>query len=1091
MISGIWGIHMEKLFINIFQMSVSASYLILAVLIVRFLLRKAPKSMRSFLWLLVGIRLVIPFSVESVFSLIPSTQAVGEYIYDTVQPGMNTLADVSHTDITVSLPYQNTVMPSAEKHINKTPTVINIVTMVWVAGMTLMLTYMLISWFRLKRRVKMSVPVNVILDYNSTKTSQKIYQSDAVESPFLFGIIRPRIYIPGSVAREELPYIVQHEMMHLKRKDYLIKPAGFLLLSVYWFNPFVWAAYVMLCKDIELICDEKVIRQLGASGKKAYSQALLNSASNRRMITACPVAFGEVSVKERVKNVLNYKKPAFWVLAAAVLACIIVPVCFMTQKKADASENSADSAGAGVQNDGAMETLPAEDYNLDDLFAMAGEYEMLNPEKYPHAPRLSLNKDGTFSFSYSVVSSYWPHGTYERKDNILTAVTSDGRYHYQFTCIGDVNNSLLIFDTGHSSDVTDIDQKLKADAPIQDGSIFVKNILSQTLSDAGELSQTLQQKRSQGTTMTMEELQNQQVSLMEMQNQLTMGEMKVRHQQEKAKELQLTKEESDALDARLQEWIQEAQSALQQLGEDLNTCQAMIGTAEKADSQTAYEAVEHWAKAFCDRDGATIVKLADEKAEQDLVNRELLLQGVNDGKDYVAFGWSSPWPWGDNENNYRIINVTDRYAEILYYAWVSNPHVTVWREQLTFRKENDKYVITSETLQFMDSICTAGEFQQAYPNGTITGTMMDYGSFNGAGEALNNHATSNRNDWWYGKLLEPASAAVTLLNILDNPNKVGVHVKQSDTDGYIPTCTVTFDFYEDGSSVSVQMMQPYTLDGIWVPYAQTAPAIQAQEPVSSVSPNMITRQNVDDIIADDAKLLEALFPEHHESIPNVSFPYSVDLNGDGVEEKLEFTDLRYNGGDGGYALTVTDTETGSKIPLPDGYTEENGFPIRTFFSGRQGEEAQLLVQLGEEKKCQILASITFGSVYEIYERKGLFMEFKECFPNHSGKVAEADALSGCNIYYYNNEENPVILLKTYVSGFLGHADTLGYVITELRLQKDNTWISKHYFLLDSCHDISVTQTESGNIPVPSGNGNSFLPYSEGMDIDFIPLTPDK
>jgi len=1081
---------MEKLFINIFQMSVSASYLILAVLIVRSLLRKAPKSMRSFLWLLVGIRLVIPFSVESVFSLIPNTQAVDEYIYDTVQPGTNTLTDAPNTEVTVSLPYQNTVMPSSEKHMGKMPTAVQICARIWLAGMALMLVYMLTSWLRLKRRVKTAVPMNAILDFNSANINQKIYQSDAIESPFLFGIIRPRIYIPNSVAEEELPYIVQHEMTHLKRKDYLVKPAGFLLLSVYWFNPFVWAAYIMLCKDIELICDEKVIRQLGASCKKAYSQALLNSASNRRMIAACPVAFGEVSVKERVKNVLNYKKPAFWVLAAAVLACIIVPVCFMTQKKVDASENSADSADAEAQNegtnDGTMEAIPSEDYNLDDLFSMAGEYEMLNmePDKYRIVPNLSLDEDGQFTFLYDPLSSYLCAGKYDRTEDGQYIIAEDDSHHYQFTYI---DSWLLLFDAEQSSDVSRIDDKVNLIAPVENGSLFVKNSIYTVLNDVKKLSQSFNQKLSQGTTMTMEELRNQQESLMEMQNQLIMGEMKVQRQQEKAKELQLTKEESDALEARLQEWIQEAQSALQQLEEDLNTCQDMIDAAENTDSQTAYDTVEQWAKAFCDRDGAAIVKLADEKAERDLVDRELLLQSDNDGKDYVAFGWSSPWPWGDTDNNYCILNVTDRYAEILYYAWVSNPHVTVWREQLTFKMENDKYVITSETLQFMDSICTAGEFQQAYPDG-ITGTMMDYVSFNGAGEALNNHATSNRDDWWYGKLLEPDSAAVTLLNILDNPNKVGVHVEQADTDNYIPTCTVTFDFYEDGSSVSVQMMQPYTLDGIWVPYAQTAPMIQAQEDVASVSPNIITSQNVADIIAEDAELLEALFPEHHESIPNVSFPYMIDLNGDGIEEKLEFTDLRYNGGDGGYALTVTDTKTGKRIPLPDGYTEESGFPIRTFYM-QQEEEAQLLVQLGEEKNCQIVATIM--PLYEIYERRGMYAEFKGTLPDHSGQVAAADALSGCNIYYYNNEENPVILLKTYVSGFLGHADTLGYVITELRLQKDNTWASKHYFLLDGCRDISVTQTESGSIPVPSGNGNSFLPYSDGMDIDFIPLTPEN
>lgn len=1080
---------MENLFVNVFQMSVSASYLILAVLLVRFLLQRAPKSMRSFLWLLVGIRLIVPFSVESVFSLVPDTQAVDGYIYDTAQPEMNTIPNSPDMNKSVSYPIPGTTVPSAERHMGKTQMAVMIVTRVWLVGMALMLGFMLISWLRLKRRVRMSVPVNVMLDCGRTKISQKIYQSDTIESPFLFGIIRPHIYIPDSIASEELPYVVQHEMTHLKRRDYLIKPAGFLLLSVYWFNPFVWVAYVLLCKDIELICDEKVIRQLGASSKKAYSQALLNSASNRRVIAACPVAFGEVSVKERVKNVLNYKKPAFWVLAAAVLACVIVPVCFMTQRKTSAvidtdTKNTDDLVHTDEMDDSPSEVLTEQNYEIDELIAMSGEYEMLNPEKYPNVPRLSLHEDGTFSFTYSVISSYLPHGIYERKDNILTTSTSDGKYHYQFTCAGEVNNSVLFFDTEHSSDVTEIDTKLDIDAPIQDGSIFVKNILFQILADARELSQTFRQKQMQGTTVTMEELQNQQVYLMEMQKQLTTGERQVQRQLEKSKELQLSQEESDALESRLQEWIQEAQSALQQIEEDLNICQFMMNAPNNIVSETAYKAVEQWAQAFCSRDGAAIVKLADEKAEQSLVDRGLLLQGFDGEKDYVAFGWSSPWPWGD-DNNYRIINVTERYAEILYYAWVSNPHVTVWREQLTFKMENGNCVITSETLQFMDNICTAEEFHQAYPDG-ITGTMMDYISFNNAGVTLNKHAMSNRDDWWYSKMLEPDSAAVTLLNILDNPNKVGVHVEVDDANGEIRT--VTFDFYEDGSSVSVQMLRPYGLDGIWVPYIQIAPAVQQQASASSISPNVVTSQNVDDIIAEDAKLLESLFPIHHESVPNVSFPYSVDLNGDGVEEKLEFTNLGYNGGDGGYALTVTDTESGKKIPLPDGYTEESGFPIRTFYDKQQGEEAQLLVQLGEEKRCQIIAAIMLDSLYGIYERKGLYAEFKEALPDHSGRIAAADALSGCNIFRHNNENNPVIVLKSYVSGFLGHVDTLGYVITELRLQGDQTWESKHYFVLDNCGDLSVTPLESESIP---GNGNSFLPYNNEMDIDLIQLTHNK
>ncbi len=1085
---------MEKLYVNIFQMSVSATYLILAVLFVRFLLQKAPKGMRSFLWLLVGIRLVLPFSVESVFSLIPGTQTVDQYIYDTIadRPLPENIA-MTETTMTEAVGTEDQTIPSSQRahsftakdSVDRMGAAIQIGSKIWLMGVILMFSYMLISWVRLKKRVSTSVPIDVSLDCGTAEICQKIYQGVSIESPFLFGLVRPRIYIPDCVSGEELPYVVWHEMTHLGRRDYLIKPVGFLLLSVHWFNPFVWIAYVMLCRDIELICDEKVIRQLGMSCKKAYSQALLNCAVNRRAITACPVAFGEADVKKRVKNVLNYKKPAFWIVVAAVMACIIVPICFMTQRGTDSANTVEPSENTVVQDSVSSGIISTEAYDIDDLLAVTGFYEMINPdlEQYLFTPCINFDKDSTFTFSYSVLSSYLPYGTYEQKDNILTAKTDDGRYHYQFTCVGAVNNCVLFFDTEHSSDVTNIDTKMNLDVPIQNGSIFVKDLLHYTVMEVNGLSQTILQEAAQGTTMTTEELYAMQVSLAELQNQLIKGEMQLQWQLEKTKELQLTQQESAALEARLLEMIQEAQAAERQLEENLVVCQSMLDTSGQ--SHTAYETIEQWAQAFCDRDGTAIVKLADEKAEQALADRELLQQGFDGKKDYIAFGWSSPWPWGGNaggnapHNNYRILNVSDRYAEILYYAWVSDPHVTVWREQLTFRIENDTCVITSEELQFMDSIQTAGEFWQAYPDG-ITGTMMDYLSFNGAGVALNEHAVSSGDDGWYRKLLEPDSAAVALLNISDDQNKVGVRVENTDSDGDIRT--VIFDFYEDGSTVSVQMLQPYGSDGIWVPQ------MQAGQTTSSVSPNIITSQNIDITITEDAKQLDALFPDHHEPALGDSDIWYEDLNGDGVEERIVFTDLGYVGGDGGYSLTVTDTRTGEKLALPDGYTEEGGVPIRTFYSVQPGEEPQLLIQLGEEKRCQIIAEIMRQPLYGFYERQGLYAEFKNALPDHSGQVATADALSGCNIVRYKGEENPIIVLKTYVSGFLGHADTLGYVITELRLLEDNTWSSKHYFLLDGCYGTAMLQQESA---AAAGNGNTFLPYNDKMDMDFIQLTPEE
>lgn len=1076
---------MEKLFINIFQMSISASYLILAVLFVRILLRKAPKSMRSFLWLLVGIRLLVPFSIESVFSLIPDTQTVDRYIYDTSQTEMNWMPEEADIKTPVNQPVQNETITFAENSMNKTQAMVLIGTKLWLIGAALMLSYMLISWLRLKNRIKMAIPADIALDNKYAK----IYQSDMIESPFLFGIINPRIYVPNHVAEEALPYVVLHEMTHRKRKDYLIKPAGFLLLSIYWFNPFVWIAYIMLCKDIELICDEKVIKKLGTSCKKEYSQALLNSAVNRRIIAACPVAFGEVSVKERVKNVLNYKKPAFWILAAAVLACIVVPVCFMTQKKADISAevNSEDIVSEDIVSEDIVseelkiEELKPEKFSLDDL--LAGEYEMFNPdwEKYIGIPRLSLDKDGRFSFSYDSLSSYLSYGEYDLDSDKLSAVTDDGKYHYVFKRVDD--GSLLIFDAKNSSDVTRIDAEFSIDAPIEDGSIFVKSSALTTLNDAKDISYALNQELYQGKTMTAEEIQEKQIELEKLQKQVITEELKLKRQLEKLNEQELKQKELAAVRSKLQGLIQELENTGKQLEEDQAACQSAMKASENM--PVVYKTIEQWAQAFCDRDARTILRFADEDLASQLESRELL------NRD--SFGWSSPWPWGDGfeesttTHNYHIASVTERSAKILYYAWTSDPHVTIWQEILTYKTENDKCIIISENLHFMDSICTEKDFRQAYRDG-ITGTMMDYYSFNGAGEALNDNAKANKASKPYADLFEPDSAAIYLLNILKNDNKVGTHVSKSDTD--TDTCTVTLEFYEDGSTVNVQMIRPYGSDGIWLPCNSDSEDSDIND-AASIAPYIITESNVHDIAKEDARQLETLFPNHHEIVSRVNFPQSVDLNGDGIEEKIEFTNLFYNGGDGGYALTVTDSKTGKQIPLPDGYTEESGFPVFSSYIESEGEESRLLIQLGQGDTCQVLATIMLDPLFYIYERKDLYNEFKQAISNNSDRMAAADALSGCNLVTYDNEENPVILLKTYVSGFLGHIDTLGYVITELRLQKDNTWASKHYFLLDSWDSKSIEQQQAEEYEASEGNGASVLPFDKSTDINFLPLLPDK
>ncbi len=793
---------MEKLFIKLFEMSISASYLILAVLVVRFVLRRAPKKMRSFLWLLVGIRLIVPFSVESVFSLIPDTKVANGYSYEARLPVHNTITNMEMQK-PVNEPAQNTYIPSAETGREKRQTALILCTQIWLAGIAVMMIYMLFSYIRLKNRVRWSIPDELATERlngtNEKRCAAKVYRNDAIESPFLFGIFRPCIYIPCGISCDELPYVLQHELTHKKRKDYLIKPAGFLLLSVYWFNPCVWAAYILLCKDIELICDECVVRELGTEHKKAYSQALLNSAVNHRIIAACPIAFGEVSVKERVKNVLHYKKPAFWALAAAVLACVIVPVCFMTQKKTAAPEQENQTTDSVV--------------DLDELLT-AGEYEMFYPALSPSmfTPRLLLGKDGEFSFGYDPFSSYLIFGKYDFVSDCVKAVTNDGKYHYQFTRIGD---GLLRFDAEESSEL----HKTNTDIvpTVENGSIFIINSALSAINSAEERLEMTRQEMYEGRRWTGEELETRQNELEVLKQQLMTEELKLQHRWETMDESALTQEQRTVLNEKQEMLAQQITDVISQLEVTQAECLSMIDAAEKMPA--AAKTIEQWAKAFCDRDAETILKLADEEVINKFIEQELLFQGADSEGGTASFGWSSPWPWGASydENgkpcNYYIVSATEHTAEILYYAWVSDPHVTVWRELLTYELDGEACIITSESLSYMDGICIAEEFHRAYPNG-IAETMMDYYLFNGAGEALNKNAKENQNSDVYKKLFAPDTAAISLLNILNNPNKVGTRVQESADE---TVCTVTFDFYEDNSTVSVQMIRPYGADGIWVP----------------------------------------------------------------------------------------------------------------------------------------------------------------------------------------------------------------------------------------------------------------------------------
>ena len=314
---------MAAVFLKLLNLSISASWLVLAVLVLRLVSKRSPKWMNVLLWGIVALRLVLPFSIESALSLIPSAE--------TVSPAAVQFAPAPTITSGVKI-IDNAVNPSLSEHFAAAPTMsVNplyvwayLAGWVWLIGLGAMLLYALVSYLRLRRRVSVSLCVR-----------ENIYLCDAISSPFILGVVKPRIYLPSGLDEVQRQNVLSHERAHLARRDHWWKPLGFALLAVYWFNPVLWLAYALLCRDIELACDERVIRTMDESAVKTYSTVLLACSMPRKAVITCPLAFGEVGVKERVRNALRYKKPAFWVVAASVAVCVVVAVCFLTNPPTD------------------------------------------------------------------------------------------------------------------------------------------------------------------------------------------------------------------------------------------------------------------------------------------------------------------------------------------------------------------------------------------------------------------------------------------------------------------------------------------------------------------------------------------------------------------------------------------------------------------------------------------------------------------------------------------------------------------------------------------------------------------------------------
>lgn len=311
---------MSIIFLRVVNLSIAAGWLVLAVLILRLVLHKAPKWTRLLLWAVVALRLLCPISVETVWSLLPSAETVPLDMERTTFPAIT--SGVEFFDRMINSAIQQSAAPSPSDSVNPMQIMVPILAILWLIGLTSMLLYAAGSYMRLRRWIATAVRIR-----------DNVYESEFVSAPFVLGLTRPKIYVPFGLMEPDLTHVLAHENAHIVRRDHWWKPLGFLLLSIYWFQPLLWIAYVLLSRDLELACDEHVIEKMNAEGRANYTQALVRCSVHRQPFTACPLAFGEVGVKERVRAVLRYEKPTLWLLILAVLASIAVAVCFLTGPK--------------------------------------------------------------------------------------------------------------------------------------------------------------------------------------------------------------------------------------------------------------------------------------------------------------------------------------------------------------------------------------------------------------------------------------------------------------------------------------------------------------------------------------------------------------------------------------------------------------------------------------------------------------------------------------------------------------------------------------------------------------------------------------
>ena len=383
---------MTDLFLQVLNASFAASWVVLAIVLARLLLKKAPRWMVCGLWALVAVRLIFG-GIEAPFSLLPSDQIIPPESQYALSPTIH--SGISSIDNAINPVYSEALRANPTASVNPLQVWLAVFANLWILGVGAMAVWAAASWFRVRREVRESIPAG-----------GGVFLCDRIVSPFIFGLFRPKIYLPSDLSGESRVHVIAHEKAHLARRDHWWKPLGFALLTINWFNPVFWLAYILLCRDIEMACDEKVVRDYGVEEKKAYSAALLRCSVNPRRIAACPLAFGEVGVKQRVKSVLNYKKPAFWIILAAVVLAILLAASLLTNPLSPDAEIRWDGV-LYIQDGRAVKELPADAESVGTLRSVLHDEIVESGHSHPNENSQSVH----LTWEYAGQPLYLTDGT--------------------------------------------------------------------------------------------------------------------------------------------------------------------------------------------------------------------------------------------------------------------------------------------------------------------------------------------------------------------------------------------------------------------------------------------------------------------------------------------------------------------------------------------------------------------------------------------------------------------------------------------------------------------------------------------------------